>query len=217
MSKDNFLFKRGIKKLSSLAKNIDSEKIVKVVETVEKIRSTYSLEKKIKVFIAGSKQHNAERNAIRSEFMKISNASNNKLEIRGYSFEDFESFFSAEGRQMDYNCFIEDEADSVVFVLDNKVGGITFEEFERALKSYEKVKHPRIYVYSKQGILQSISPALQKKLQKSEYLSKILELNSEIVKIKQLINQHAQYYVEYCNILDLQQKVAADFGKYLKS
>ena len=48
MSKDNFLFKRGIKKLSSLAKNIDSEKIVKVVETVEKIRSTYSLEKKIK-------------------------------------------------------------------------------------------------------------------------------------------------------------------------
>ena len=203
MSKDNFLFKRGIKKLSPLAKNIDSEKIVKVVETVEKIRSTYSLEKKIKVFIAGSKQLNAERNAIRSEFMKISNASNNKLEIRGYSFEDFESFFSDEGRQMDYNCFIEDEADSVVFVLDNKVGGITFEEFERALKSYEKVKHPRIYVYSKQGILQSISPALQK--------------NSEIEKIKQLINQHAQYYVEYCDILDLQQKVAADFGKYLKS
>lgn len=93
MSKDNFLFKRGIKKLSSLAKNIDSEKIVKVVETVEKIRSTYSLETKIKVFIAGSKQLNTERNAIRSEFMKISNASNNKLEIRGYSFEDFESFF----------------------------------------------------------------------------------------------------------------------------
>lgn len=227
MSKREHWLSRGLDAVTAIANQIDSDKIKEGVETVEKIQSQLPLEdwkqkfdkvlkrhKQVKVFIAGSKVLDFERNAIRSELMKLSNSAHHQVDFHGYSFEDFERSLSEEGRQMDYNRFIEEKADCVIFVLDGQVGGITLKEFEVALNAFSQNKRPEIYVYCKKSFLHNVSPVLPKFFRQNEKIRKYFETDKEIEKIKQVINEHAQYYIEYDDIDDLQQKVAADFRKY---
>ena len=227
MSKKRRWLLSGLDAVKSLANQIDSDKIKEGVEAVEKIQSQLSLgeckekikdvlnrHKQVKVFIAGSKVLDFERNAIRSELMKLSNSAHHQVDFHGYSFEDFERSLSEEGRQIDYNRFIEEKADCVIFILDGQVGGITLKEFEVALNAFSQNKRPEIYVYCKKSFLHNVSPVLPKFFRQNERIRKYFEMDEEIEKIKQVINEHAQYYIEYNNIDDLQQKVAADFRKY---
>ena len=118
----------------------------------------------IKVFIAGSKSLTRERDAIRSVLQILSNSNTKKLLIRTYTYEEFDTSLSPEGRQKEYNRFIMNEADYVIFVLDGTIGGITLEEFDVAWKTFTSKKRPGIYVYHKPTA--TISKEIQKVIDK---------------------------------------------------
>ncbi len=56
---------------------------------------------------------------------------------------------SEKGHQEEYNHFIANEADLVLFLFDNTVGDKTLEELDTAINSYKKSKRPKIIVYVK--------------------------------------------------------------------
>lgn len=101
----------------------------------------------LKVFIAGSKSLNKECSLLREELSKIENIFN--VDIRALTFEDFATSLTGKdkGRQADYNSFIQNDANIVVFVFDSTAGKITKEEFDIAYDSLQGNKKPKIFVY----------------------------------------------------------------------
>lgn len=148
----------------------------------------------IHVFIAGSKELKNERDLIRVELSKLANAFN--LDIRPHSFEDFKASLKGQhgGRQADYNKFIRDVADVVIFIFDSKAGSITEEEFDVAYDSLAESKRPDIFVYGRN--------------MSSEDLT--------LKKIKEKIFCYGQeYYVEYTGQEDLRYQFYRDMVSYL--
>ena len=150
--------------------------------------------KEIKVFIAGSKSLTVERDAIRSVLQILSNNNTKKVLIRPYTYEEFKTSLSQEGRQKEYNRFIQNEADYVIFVLDGTIGGITLDEFTVAWKTFMSKKRPSIFVYHKPSA--TISPDIQKVIDK--------------------INQCGQYYTEYSDIENLKLKIENSFRRIIE-
>ena len=97
-----------------------------VLENVKNLKSH-------KVFIAGAKALDRERDGIRSVLSQLSNRGD--IIFQTWTFEDFDRSFTKDGRQCDYDSFIRESADSVVFVLDERIGGITLSEFDIAIDS----------------------------------------------------------------------------------
>ena len=145
--------------------------------------------KEIKVFIAGSKSLTIARDAIRSVLQILSNNNAKKVLIRTYTYEEFDTSLSPEGRQKEYNRFIMNEADYVIFVLDGTIGGVTLEEFDVAWKTFTSKNRPGIYVYHKPTAT----------------------VSKEIQKVIDKINQCGQYYTEYSDIENLKLKVKDSF------
>ena len=108
---------------------------------VEKPRSI------LRVFIAGAKKLKLERLLLREQLSKLSNQFN--LDIRTVTFEDFQTSLTGKekGRQEDYNRFIKEKADIVIFVFSSIAGRITEEEFDIAYSSYQANNKPEIFVY----------------------------------------------------------------------
>lgn len=155
--------------------------------------SRFNRQKSLNVFIAGSKNLSDTRNIIKSEFLSLQNRFNRFLRI--YSFEDFEDSFIEGGRQFEYDDFICNIADYVLFILDGRVGGITFKEFEKAVDSYERTGHPSIFVYSK--------------------LNSETECNEDIMMIKRLCKEIDQYFTEYSYDDELRWIVFRSFSDVL--
>ena len=154
-----------------------------------------------KVFIAGAKKLNVERALLREQLSKIANTKN--MDIRSLTFEDFATSLTGrdKGRQADYNKFIEEEADIVVFIFDSTVGEITEEEFNVAYNSLIKSGSPNIFVYVRKH-------------------NRILELimNRRLRDIKKkLFNYHQEYYVEYNNYDELRYKFYSDILAFIES
>lgn len=146
-----------------------------------------SLPYKIKVFIAGSKDLYHERNAVRSQLQQISNRTN--IVFASYTYEDFSRDFALDGRQTDYNGFIAHKADFAVFIIDGKIGGITFEEFKVAVEAFKREMKPRIFTYCK-------------------------DVNVDDHEINQIIhdiNECHQYYCDYKDIFQLESGIYRDF------
>lgn len=143
----------------------------------------------IVIFIAGSTSLLNERNQIRSHLQQVSNASN-KL-FKCLTYEDFRRDFVDGGRQEDYNRYIETQTDYALFIIDGKVGGVTYEEFNRALNAYKQYGKPKIFVYYR----------------------RIFSLFSsrEAREIESLINENGQYYTQYSDIAELGHLVYRDF------
>ena len=146
-----------------------------------------------KVFIAGAKALNRERDAIRSVFSQLSNRGN--ILYQTWTYEDFDRSFTLEGRQNDYNSFITTEADSIVFILNDRIGGITKNEFELALNNFLTTRHPIIHVYCLGYTNEQITP--------------------EIQEIRDIINNHNQYYTDYRDTNDLKNQIRRDFSDYI--
>lgn len=146
-----------------------------------------------KVFIAGAKALERERDAIRSEFSQLSNRG--EVLFQAWTYEDFDRSFTVEGRQSDYDSFIKTEADSIVFILNDRIGGITKNEFELALNSFLLTGHPVIHVYCSDYTNERITP--------------------EIQEIRDIINSHNQYYTDYRDTNDLKNQVRRDFSDYI--
>lgn len=153
-----------------------------------------------KVFIAGSKLLETERALLREELNKIENTLN--IDIRSLTFEDFPMSLTGEnkGRQADYNNFIRNDADIVIFIFDFTAGEITKEEFEVAYEALIENKRPEIFVFvRKRNILLS------------------LFLEHKIKDIKQKVFASGkEYYIEYNghdNLRYLFYKAMTDYFK----
>jgi len=144
-----------------------------------------------KVFIAGSKSLDIERDGIRAAFSQLTNRSD--ILFQTWTFEDFDRSFTQGGRQSDYNSFITNEADSVVFILSDKVGGITKNEFQIALDSYQRTRHPQIYVYN--------------------CINDGGVFNPEIQEIRDEIDRNGQYFTDYRDPRDLKMQILRDFNQ----
>lgn len=141
---------------------------------VEKPRSI------LRVFIAGAKKLKMERLLLREQLSELSNQFD--LDIRTVTFENFQTSLTGKekGRQKDYNQFIIEKADIVIFVFSSIAGRITEEEFDVAYNSFQVNNKPEIFVYVKKQFF-----ILDKRLRniKERYFS-----------------EHQEYYVEYKNV-----------------
>lgn len=159
-----------------------------------------TIQRSIKVFIAGSKRLQSLRQIARSALMGITNKSQKGYIIKALTFEDFAVSITDTGRQADYLDFIRNEADYAIFLLDSKVGGITFEEFEVALSSFKSHKRPKIFVYNK--------------LHSSFYRLFITE-SDDLKRIKSSIDEYNQYYTDYATEKELELLISHSFSIYL--
>ena len=142
-----------------------------------------------KVFIAGSKYLTEERDGIRSAFSNLTNLGN--VIYHTWSYEDFRRSFSEEGRQQEYNNFISNEADTIVFILSGEIGETSLSEFNLALEKFKKCGRPNIFVYNRFTDNDELSP--------------------EVQKIVDEINRHHQYYIPYSDVYDLKNQIRQDF------
>lgn len=133
----------------------------------------------VKVFIAGAKKLKLERLLLREQLSKLSNQYN--LDIRTVTFEDFQTSLTGKekGRQEDYNRFIKEKADIVIFVFSSIAGRITEEEFDVAYNAFQANNKPEIFVYVKKQFF-------------------IFDKRLRNIK-ERFFSENQEYYVEYKN------------------
>lgn len=148
----------------------------------------------IKWFIAGSKALQDERDLCRVIFGKMQNKWEKPCIVK--TFEDFQTSLTKDniGRQADYNNFIRNEADGIIFIFDDYVGGITMDEFDIAYNSFKENNRPQIHVYCR----------------KADNIS-----NPDIEQLKARMNSLHQYYCEYNDKKELQTIISNDIDRYI--
>lgn len=148
----------------------------------------------ITCFIAGSKRLMAERDKMRAVVanMYVKWKSRNFL-IETYSFDNFNHTASEIGHQEEYNQFIKNDADLVLFLFDDEVGKETEKELNIAINSFKAKKHPQYIIYSK--IKESASLAIES--------------------LKARLAKEDVYWVDYESIEDLANKFERDLNDYL--
>lgn len=142
----------------------------------------------LKIFIAGSKELSSQRTLIRNVASNLSTDYDRKgrpVGINVYSFENFSLTFAHKGQQNNYNEFIKRQANLVIFVFEDRTGGITLDEFEVAYSSYARRKHPQICILSKKGT----------------------KTNAQLDMLRSKVSELNQYYNEYEDDAELQRLV----------
>lgn len=134
------------------------------------------------IFVAGSKALQNERNVCRSVCNKLQNKWGT---IITKTFEDFDETMSDVGHQKEYNNYIEQEADLVIFIFSGSVGMITRDEYDHAYRSFKASKRPKIIVY----------------------FDKRNSDNNDVVAFKKELSANDHYYQEYESLDDLREKV----------
>ena len=97
--------------------------------------------KKIHIFVAGAKDLKQQRTALKA----LGNDINAEFEHSGndtsLSIRTYENFGE---NQEEYNTYIQDKADLIIFVLEGKIGPYTEKEFLVAHQQLKLKKHPQI-------------------------------------------------------------------------
>lgn len=151
----------------------------------------------LRVFIAGAKKLKLERLLLREQLSMLSNQYN--LDIRTVTFEDFQTSLTGqeEGRQENYNRFIKEKADIVVFVFSSVAGRITEKEFDVAYSSFRANNKPEIFVYVKK-----------------QYF--IFDKRLRSIK-ERFFSDNQEYYVEYNNVDNLCYLFYSNMSKLLQN
>lgn len=125
------------------------------------------------------------------------------MDIRSLTFEDFATSLTGRerGRQADYNKFIEQEADIVVFIFDTTAGEITEEEFNIAYNSFINTGSPNIFVYVRK---------------RNSLFNFFMDSRLRDIK-KKVFNYHQEYYVEYSNHDELRYKFYSDILSFIEN
>lgn len=154
-----------------------------------------------KVFIAGAKKLNIERTLLREQLSKVANTKN--MDIRSLTFEDFATSLTGRerGRQADYNKFIEQEADIVIFIFDTTAGEITEEEFNIAYNSFINTGSPNIFVYVRK---------------RNRIFDLFMDKRLRNIKNK-VFSYHQEYYIEYRNHDELRYKFYGDILAFIEN
>jgi len=135
--------------------------------------------KKIKIFLASSKELNEDRNFFEIEIYRKCQAWLEKeifldLEI----WENMSSQMAAGGSQSEYNKVVKD-SDLFVLLAYNKVGAFTEEEFTNAFENYTAEKKPFIFTYFKETTTpdESLNKFKQKLRDMKHYISPYKDFN----------------------------------------
>lgn len=147
--------------------------------------------RKIKIFVAGSKDLSRERDAIKilaNDLNSLYNAEDVMIII--HSYEHFSD------NQEDYNRFITDEADIVIFILDGQIGDKTEEEFMKATESFNSHGRPEVMVF----------------------LREFEKMSGDIGRIQGLIAARLgnRYYVDYAGLSDLKSKARERIVRFIE-
>ncbi len=104
--------------------------------------------KTINVFLAGRKELNVERDAIKAmahDFNKslLNKIARKKLVVKSYDDKEFNN------NQEAYDNYIKNKAHIAVFLFEETIGEITTGEFEKATEAYKKKELPEILIFFK--------------------------------------------------------------------
>ena len=147
-----------------------------------------------KVLIAGSTLLADVFNTVSDALRLVSNNNSKNVLIRAYTYEDIDNMFSqGGGKQEKINRYIREDADYVIFVLEEEIGGVTKTEFDIAWETFMTQGRPGIYVYHRPAKI--ISPEIQEVIDK--------------------INDCHQYYTKYNDLEFLKLRVQVDFMKLI--
>ncbi len=98
--------------------------------------------KKIKIFVAGSKELVAQRNAIKSVISDLNTEYEHRdINLKMFSYENYSD------NQTAYNKFIVEDADMVIFILEGEIRSKTEEELLLASKEFNKSGRPEISIF----------------------------------------------------------------------
>lgn len=149
----------------------------------------------LKIFIAGSKSLKQERNDIKVIANDLSSFySSQGIHIIAHSYEQF-------GNDQDiYNKFIVNDADIVMFILDNRIGPKTEEELLAAAKAFRKDGRPEIQVFVREFDEKNITP--------------------DIAHVQGLMKGcfgDGKYHIDYSDLNDLKMNAKDCIVKYIEN
>lgn len=169
------------------------------------------MKKQIPIFIAGAKSFRDQRVALKAMANDLNTEfSDQKKDVVIYmcSYENFGD------HQQEYNQFIADVADLVIFVLDGNIGKHTEDEFRLAVSEYKKEDMPKVLVFLKE--FDQTTPGIQKIQQLLEeafgpefYYIAYSSTEDLCTKAKERIQQHVNRYQHRINTI--RRAIAAGF------
>lgn len=160
------------------------------------------MKRQIPIFVAGSKSFRPQRLSLKAMANDLNNEfqeQNRGVNVLMCSYENFGD------DQKEYNQFIENVAQLVIFVLDGQIGEHTRDEFMRAAAKYNKEGEPKIIVFLRdfenktQGI-QHIEDLLAEQLGTNFYYNTYTSTEDLCTKAKERIRQHVQRVIRRRNI-----------------
>ena len=157
--------------------------------TVEKAQETTN----IICFMAGSIALEQERDAFRAIVSKADNKWVS-CNIKSFDYQDFKRAYSELGHQQEYNQFIANRTDFMIFVLTGNMGDKTREELETAAEAYGRIKRPEIVIYVQ---------------------TEAFDNNALGDGVMEWIDEKKIYCVKYEDIKDLKYKVSEDLDNYI--
>ena len=169
------------------------------------------MKKQIPIFIAGAKSFREQRVALKAMANDLNTEfSDQKKDVVIYmcSYENFGD------HQQEYDQFIADVADLVIFVLDGDIGRHTEDEFRLAVSEYKKEDMPKVLVFLKDfdqhtpGI-QKIEKLLEEAFGPEFYYIPYSSTEDLCTKAKERIQQHVNRYQHRINII--RRAIAAGF------
>lgn len=151
------------------------------------------MKKTINIFVAGAKDLKNERNALKALAHELNTSYEDRkinINLKIRSYEDFRD------NQIEYNNFIENEAEVAIFVLKDRIGKHTEEEFINAASAYNRKKIPEIIVF----------------------LNKDRKETQEVAHIQELLQEHLgnHYFVEYSDDDDLKAKARKRIDRFIR-
>ena len=137
----------------------------------------------LSVFVSGSKRLKEHRLRLKA----LVNNLNGEYRMKGYPLTlNMFSYVNLGDNQADYDDFIENKSDIVIFVIEDGMGEKTKEEFLVASQAQKKKGSPKSLVFLKE---------FQQKTPGIEEVERLISENSD------------SYYIEYSNLEDLEFKV----------
>lgn len=122
--------------------------------------------KKIRIFLASSKELKPERDRLEQEIYRKTKAwVDQDIFLHLDIWEDLSARLSLDGSQSEYNKYVR-QADLFVLLAWTKVGQYTGEEFEQAFGQFKSTQKPFIFTYFKSTGGQDADPSLEEFKQK---------------------------------------------------
>lgn len=154
------------------------------------------MKKIFSVFVAGSTDLKQERDALRVVAQRLNTRYHDQnfdifVELKTYEDGVFKN------KQENYEAYIKEKADMVVFVLDGRIGEITTQELKAAVAANKEKKLPEIVVYLK------------------EYEKETEEIRNIQRTLKDILDDY--YYVCYKDENDLSNDVSARIRESVNS